>query len=500
MPDSVAVFTPGWRFADNNNDLVTDGIIQFFDAGTTNPKEVFADAALAVSLGTSVACDSAGAPVTSGNVRTLIYVDADPYKVVLTSAIFGGAVFSFDNVRGALDTSNFLTAAAVANIDIVNVSTNRTVTIADKGKLLNVNCSAGTLNITFDPASTLGSGFFVGIRHAGTANQVRITGNGSDLFDISGAATTGFAFTGRGQTGWYTCDGAGFKQDKAVPPLIDAGTPVITVVSQTATPPGAPTAGDRHIVGAGPTGAWSTFAANDIAEATGFGGWFKHTLPSDSGALAYLQNIDSFLSLQSAAWKTPTRMVSTPFGASGTWTKTAGCNYALVIATGGGGGGATNATANRQGGGGGAGATCIALLDISFVASYAVTIGAGGAGGLTGGNNGANGGNTVFGGLFTAGGGGGGVTSLTPGAGGTPSGAQINITGGEGDGIDLSGATSNSGSGGCSFWGGGGGSVGQAGPGRGGAAFGSGGSGAAGTGTSGGSGGTGIVYVLEFGM
>lgn len=304
MVDSVQILPPGWRAFDNNGNLVTDGILSFFDAGTSDAKTVYSDAALSTSLGTTVNCNSAGYPVTSGNAKTLIYTGSDPYKIRLSSVLFGGTIFEHDNVRGALDTSTFLTSAAVADIQITNVTTDRAVEVADKGALLDVDPSAGTIVVTLDPPSDLGDGFFIGIRHAGTANQVRIACDGVALFDIPGASAVAFALTGRGQTVWLACDGVGFTLHSEVQPLIQATTGVILIADRLATPPASPNPGQRYIVTSGPTGAWSTFAEHDIAEATGAGTWFKYTPPSNCGWIAYVQDENFNYQYKNTAWVT----------------------------------------------------------------------------------------------------------------------------------------------------------------------------------------------------
>lgn len=322
MVDSVAILPPGWRAFDANGALLTDAVLNFFDAGTTDALEVFSESALSSSLGTTVDCNSTGYPVSSGNNKTLIYTGVDPYKIRLTSVIAGGTVFEFDNVRGALDTSTFLTSAAVADIDIVPVSTNRSVTTADKGKLLNVNCSGGTIVITLDAADDIGDGFSVGIRHDGTANAVRITADGTDEFAISGVNTVAFALTGRGQTIWIACDGVGFKTYADMPPLIGGTNGVIVIADRLSSPPVSPNAGQRYILTSSPSGAWSTFAEHDIAEADGSGGWFKYTPATDCGWIAYVQDEDSYYNFSAAAWGNGTQ--ATPYSAgtqsSGTFT------------------------------------------------------------------------------------------------------------------------------------------------------------------------------------
>lgn len=307
MPDSVQVLDAGWQMPVNPSTRLpyADGIIYFFEAGTSDPLEVFSAADLDVSssLGVSVSCNSLGFPVSSGNAKVLIYTGTDAYKVRITSATFGGTVAEFDDVRGALDTSLFLTAAAVSDLDIVPITADRAVTAADKGVLLDVNCTSGTLTITLADAADLGSGFTIGVRHNGTANQVKITGDGTDTFGISGIDVTRFALTGRGQVVWIGCDGTSFKIYSETPALVPNTTGVILVADRLSAPPGAPTPGARYILTSAPSGAWSTFALHDIAEADGFGGWFKYTPTTDCGWIAYVQDEDSHYTFAGTLWK-----------------------------------------------------------------------------------------------------------------------------------------------------------------------------------------------------
>jgi hypothetical protein len=301
MVDSVAILPPGWRALDANGDPFTDAVLSFFDAGTSDTLEVFSDSGLSTSLGVTVDCNSGGEPVTSGNVPTLIYTGTDPYKITISSTI-GGFTRTFDNVKGALDTSTFLTEAAVADQSVVNISANRSITAADKGKLINVNCSGGALTMTFADAATLGDGFFVGIRHAGTANQVKITGDGTDTFAIPGASPIGFSLTGLGHTVWIACDGTNFKIHSECPPLIGGTIGVIVIADRLSTPPGSPTPGARYIIGSSPLSDWSGFAEHDIAEADGFGTWFVYTPSADCGWITYVQDENLYYRFIASAW------------------------------------------------------------------------------------------------------------------------------------------------------------------------------------------------------
>ncbi|END8918502.1 carbohydrate kinase [Escherichia coli] len=193
------------------------------------------------------------------------------------------------------------------------------------------------------------------------------------------------------------------------------------------------------------------------------------------------------------------------FTSSGTYTPTPGTKRIRVTITGGGGGGGgCKAISNNEtffGAGGGAGGTVITTL-ILTKDSYPVTIGAGGAGGVSA-TNGLKGGDSSFGSVIAPGGEGGGklgFTNTNGGNGGVPSTGGINIIGGNG-GDGQSGNIGVSGEGGTSYWGGGG----RAGAGGGvsGKAYGSGGGGAydagySGTSMTGGKGAAGICIIEEF--
>lgn len=522
MTDAISVIGPGWRATDTSGNIITDGILAFFDAGTSNTRTVYSDSSLSTSLGTTVDCNSGGYPVTSGNSRTLIYTGNTAYKVRLTSATVGGTVWEHDNVLGALDTSNFLTEAAVADRSVVTVSTNRAVTVADKGKIIDVNCSGGDITLTFDDAADLGDGFYVAIRHNGTANQVKITGDGTDTFGIPGTNVTGFSLIGRGQGCTITCDATNFKVDATTPPFVGGAPGVVQVANLLSTPPGSPEAGERHIVGASPTGAWSGFSEHDLAEADGFGNWNNYTFPSDSGILAYVQAFNAFMALKGSAWEGATQVNAQVFTSSGTYTPSAWVGAAIAICIGGGGGGggvaAGDGSTGSAAGGGGAGGCSIEVISPTTIgASQAVTIGAGGTAGSDAGGNGGDGGTSSLGALLSAAGGTGGSgttnTANNPimiggGAGGAGSGGDVNMTGSGGTfGASDGSVTAAGGTGGASLFAGGGvgGYRASAGGSSNGAAgtLGGGGGGAAlvnsGTSRSGGAGGGGVVMIIELG-
>ena len=242
------------------------------------------------------------------------------------------------------------------------------------------------------------------------------------------------------------------------------------------------------------------FTGNDTASLTTLTNVGRNILDKAS-----TQAVIQYLGLSDASGYVGRWLNTRVFTSSGTYTPTPGTKRIRVTITGGGGGGGgCKAISNNEtffGAGGGAGGTVITTL-ILTKDSYPVTIGAGGAGGVSA-TNGLKGGDSSFGSVIAPGGEGGGksgVTNTNGGNGGVPSTGGINIIGGNG-GDGQSGNIGVSGEGGTSYWGGGG----RAGAGGGvnGKAYGSGGGGAydagySGTSMTGGKGAAGICIIEEF--
>ncbi|EOC4304971.1 tail fiber protein [Escherichia coli] len=242
------------------------------------------------------------------------------------------------------------------------------------------------------------------------------------------------------------------------------------------------------------------FTGNDTASLTTLTNVGRDILAKTSK-----QEVIRYLGLGDTSGYVGRRLSTRAFASSGTYTPSPETKRIRVTITGGGGGGGgCKATSNNEtffGAGGGAGGTVITILTPTQN-SYPVTIGAGGAGGVSA-TNGLKGGDSSFGSVIAPGGEGGGkvgVTNTNGGNGGVPNIGDIRITGGDG-GDGQSGNIGVSGEGGTSYWGGGG----RAGAGGGvrGRAFGSGGGGAydagySGTSMKGGKGADGVCIIEEF--
>jgi hypothetical protein len=291
MTDSIQVLKPGWRALDADGVTYSGAVLHFFDAGTSNTRTVYSNYGLSSALGVTVTCDGGGFPTSDGSAKVEVYTGNTPYKVILKDNA-ANTIWTIDNIIGALDTSDFLTDDDVApDFPITNTSSAVAPVAGDKGKFWNINCSGGDVTVTFPAATTLGNGWNAKFRHDGTANQVLFLADGSELFKLpsSHAGVSAFAATHRGQVFVVSCDGTGFKVEQTGEALFST-TGVILVADRLSTPASSPEAGQRYIVGAAPTGAWSSFAQHDIAEASGQATWFKITPPTNSGWVAYVQD------------------------------------------------------------------------------------------------------------------------------------------------------------------------------------------------------------------
>lgn len=103
MADAVAIFTPGQRLLSASGVPYATCTVTFYNAGSTNPKLVYADSDLQTSLGSVVYTDSAGYPVTAqnGSTKTQVYTTTGTYKIVIADTASGETI-THDNCAGAV--------------------------------------------------------------------------------------------------------------------------------------------------------------------------------------------------------------------------------------------------------------------------------------------------------------------------------------------------------------------------------------------------------------
>jgi hypothetical protein len=308
MTDAVQIFPPGFRVLDADGNPVSGGSLQFFDAGTSNPKTVYSNSGLSTSLGTTVYLDSGGHPVSAsgGTNKVLVYTGIAAYKVTALDAN-AATVWTLDNVKGAIDTSTFVVTSAAPSRPVVSRSdTAWTVASAagDAGTVYKSNPTSGSQTVTLPSAVTAGDGYTFTIMHDGasTTNIVRYQTVSSQTVSQNGASRTSGAIVTFGESLTFVSDGANWTVTEAKPGLIMTRIPNFQVVDRLSSPPASPTAGARYIITGTPTGDWASYAEHDVVEATGAGTWVKHTPPTDCGWEAYVQDEDLKTQFRGSAW------------------------------------------------------------------------------------------------------------------------------------------------------------------------------------------------------
>lgn len=102
MADAVAVFSPGFRLPLTTGVPFEAGTILFYETDGSTPRAVYSDAALTVSLGSTVYTDSAGYPVSASgsSTKVLVYASTTAYNIVMKNA--GVTIASHTDVKGAV--------------------------------------------------------------------------------------------------------------------------------------------------------------------------------------------------------------------------------------------------------------------------------------------------------------------------------------------------------------------------------------------------------------
>ncbi len=226
----------------------------------------------------------------------MVYTGTAAYKLTIATSD-DDAIVSLDNIKGAIDTSDFLTTGSTSTLSqpVITKTADYTILSADRSKLIQANTTGGQFTLTLTAAATLGDGWACKVRDSGTANQFILAA-------VAAIAFEGSSFTKRafqpGEAAEIICDGAGFKIVGYTPPLLASRSPgVITFVSGASSDPVAPTAGARYIVSPG----YGSYATGDIIEANGTS-FNKYTPPTDCGWLAYEQSSNFLYQFQGSAW------------------------------------------------------------------------------------------------------------------------------------------------------------------------------------------------------
>ena len=193
MPDAVQIFPPGFRVLDSSGTPISGAKIKVYDAGTLTPRTVYSNSGLSSSLGSTVYTDSAGVPVASQGSSTpvMVYTGTTAYKIVFTTSA-DVAIITLDNIKGALDTSTFLTTGSTSTLTIPVISktgdyTMLPLTAARSSTRI---ATGGTFTLTLTSAVTLGDNWSVYIRNTGATNPVKIAASQAISGPWAGIATT----------------------------------------------------------------------------------------------------------------------------------------------------------------------------------------------------------------------------------------------------------------------------------------------------------------------
>lgn len=301
MVDSVAVFPPGFRVLDANGDPVSGAKVKFWEGGTSTPLDVYSDQTLSTSLGSVVYSRSDGYLVSEedGDTTVMVYAGSGLYDVEITDADDVTIYPRKINQRGALDTSDFLTAADASTllINVVSTAENLSLVASYNGKHVRGDTSSQSVTLTLDDAATLEDGWNVEISKVAAANTLRLVTTSSQVINFNGQSHTSLALSQIGEGFAIRCDGAAFYVTAYTPPLRNT-VGVIVIADRITSAPGGPTPGARYLVTAG----FSTFETHDIIEADASGGFIEYTPEADCGWIAYVQDEDEVYQFRGSAW------------------------------------------------------------------------------------------------------------------------------------------------------------------------------------------------------
>lgn len=310
MVDSIAV--RGWAvpILDSNGDPISDGTVEFYDAGTTDARTVYSTKDLSTtSLGTTVDLNAAGMLVNDANALVVVYTGNTDYKVIIKDSS-GATVYTLDNIKGAIDTSALGGSSGGFSGSVVSETSDFSVDSTYDTKVVHANPTGGEFTATFDDATTLGDGFVCSFRHDGTVkedgtfNPMRLATVSGQTIDVPGAnAADGYVLRSMGHFVTVSCDGANFLVTNETLPLGEQSPiTIVDFLTSPPSPPSSPTAGAMYIIESTPTGDWASYAEHDIVQADGQGGWIKYTPPTDCGWLAYDQDGNTLYQFRASAW------------------------------------------------------------------------------------------------------------------------------------------------------------------------------------------------------
>lgn len=169
------------QFFDDTGAPLTSGVIEAYIAGTSTPKNMFADQT-GTPLGTTYTLSSSGRVPSTG-----IWLDG-AYKLIIKDS--GGSVlYTLDNVEeyDSLDFTGL--TATIADLNSTSTTTllktsTYTVQVGDRGKTILANASSGNMTINLPAVTTAGNKFVITIKKIDVStNLVTIDPSGSQQIE-----------------------------------------------------------------------------------------------------------------------------------------------------------------------------------------------------------------------------------------------------------------------------------------------------------------------------
>lgn len=194
MAATAPVLSPGLRILDTSGNPISGAKLKFYNTGTTTPRTVYSDAALSVSLGTTVTCDGGGYASDGGGVKVMIYAAPTPaLKLIITDSA-DAILATHDALPSGIDLNTLaLTVEYAKSIEpTVSVSSATTLGTSHYGKLIQANASGGSFSLQLPAAATATNGYKFRIRNAGTSGTVSIVASGTE--QIEGPSSTGSGY------------------------------------------------------------------------------------------------------------------------------------------------------------------------------------------------------------------------------------------------------------------------------------------------------------------
>lgn len=174
------------QFFDENGDPLSGGKLNWYEAGTTTPKDTWVDQAESSTAPNPIALDSEGRVSIGQNG---IWIRGS-YKLVITDSsdvtVSGGTI---DNINEYDQVDLTGLTATVADLNsttttAVTKTTNYTVVIGDRNKTILVDATSGAVTINLLAAATAGNKYRINIKKIDTtANAVTIDPNASETVD-----------------------------------------------------------------------------------------------------------------------------------------------------------------------------------------------------------------------------------------------------------------------------------------------------------------------------